>query len=38
MNSTNLIRLHYLNEVDLMLFSAKLNKELHGNGTSVKVE
>jgi len=38
MNSPSLIGLHYQNEVDVMLFYTKLNKELCGNGTSVKVD
>lgn len=38
MNSTNLIRLHYQNEVDLMLFCTELNKGLCENGISVKVD
>lgn len=37
-NSTNLLRLHYQNEVDLMLFFTELNKELCENGTSVKMD
>lgn len=38
MNFTNLIRVHYKNEVDLMLFCTELNKELCENDTAVKMD